>query len=83
MPATLDRLGEAGARLVIIEMPPALTDAIRSVMRYADFVLVPTQDGITDLKAIGRTVQLSANWIVRMRGDVPLRVEIRSTGVTG
>src|SRR5512144_460697 len=37
---------------------PALTDAIRSVMRYANFVLVPTQDGITDLKAIGRTVQL-------------------------
>jgi chromosome partitioning protein len=58
LPATLDRLGDAGARLVIIDTPPALTDAIRSVMRYANFVLVPTQDGITDLKAIGRTVQL-------------------------
>jgi chromosome partitioning protein len=58
LPATLDRLGDAGARLVIIDTPPALTGAIRSVMRYANFVLVPTQDGITDLKAIGRTVQL-------------------------
>lgn len=27
-------------------------------MRHANFVLVSTQDGITDLKAIGRTVQL-------------------------
>lgn len=58
LPATLDRLGEAGARLVVIDTPPALTDAIRSVMQHADFILVPTQDGITDLKAIGRTVQL-------------------------
>src|SRR6266700_2884720 len=45
LPATLDRLGEAGARLVIIDTPPALTDAIRSVMQYANFILVPTQDG--------------------------------------
>lgn len=58
LPATLERLGDAGARLVIIDTPPALTDAIRAVIRHADFVLVPTQDGITDLKAIGRTVQL-------------------------
>jgi chromosome partitioning protein len=58
LPETLARLGEAGAKLVVIDTPPALTDAIRSVMQHADFVLVPTQDGITDLKAIGRTVQL-------------------------
>jgi chromosome partitioning protein len=58
LPETLERLGEAGARLVVIDTPPALTHAIHSVMQHADFVLVPTQDGITDLKAIGRTVQL-------------------------
>ncbi|MFI5268641.1 MAG: ArsA-related P-loop ATPase [Chloroflexota bacterium] len=58
LPETLARLGQAGAKLVVIDTPPALTDAIRSVMQHADFVLVPTQDGITDLKAIGRTVQL-------------------------
>jgi chromosome partitioning protein len=58
LPRTLERLGEAGAKLVVIDTPPALTDAIHSVMQHADFVLVPTQDGITDLKAIGRTVQL-------------------------
>lgn len=58
LPETLARLGEARARLVVIDTPPALTDAIHAVMQHADFVLVPTQDGITDLKAIGRTVQL-------------------------
>lgn len=58
LPETLARLGEAGAKLIVIDTPPALTEAIRSVIRHADFVLVPTQDGITDLKAIGRTVQL-------------------------
>lgn len=58
LPSTLDRLGRAGARLIIIDTPPALTDAIKSVIQHADFVLVPTQDGITDLKAIGRTVEL-------------------------
>ncbi len=58
LPDTLTRLGEAGARLIVIDTPPALTEAIRAVIQHADFVLVPTQDGITDLKAIGRTVEL-------------------------
>ena len=58
LPGTLERLGQAGARLVVIDTPPALTEAIAAVVRHADFVLIPTQDGITDLRAIGRTVQL-------------------------
>lgn len=58
LPATLDRLGAAGVRLVVIDTPPALTDAIRAVIQHADFVLVPTQDGKTDIAAIGSTVQL-------------------------
>lgn len=58
LPATLERLGTAGVRLVVIDTPPALTDAIRAVIEHADFVLVPTQDGKTDLAAIGSTVRL-------------------------
>jgi chromosome partitioning protein len=58
LPATLDRLGATGVRLVVIDTPPALTDAIRAVVEHADFVLVPTQDGKTDIAAIGSTVQL-------------------------
>jgi chromosome partitioning protein len=58
LPSTLDRLGAAGVRLVVVDTPPALTDAIRTVLEYADFVLVPTQDGKTDLTAIASTVRL-------------------------
>lgn len=58
LPATLERLGAVGVRLVVIDTPPALTDAIRAVIEHADFVLVPTQDGKTDLAAIGSTVRL-------------------------
>ena len=58
LPATLDRLGAAGIRLVVVDTPPALTDAIRAVVEHADFVLIPTQDGKTDITAIGNTVRL-------------------------
>lgn len=58
LPATLDRLGAAGVRMVAVDTPPALTDAIRAVLEFADFVLIPTQDGKADLAAVGSTVQL-------------------------
>ena len=58
LPPTLDRLGAAGVRLVVVDTPPALTDAIRAVLGFADFVLIPTQDGKADLAAVGSTVQL-------------------------
>jgi chromosome partitioning protein len=56
--ATLDRLGAAGIRLMVVDTPPALTDAIQAVIEYADFVLIPTQDGKTDIAAISSTVRL-------------------------
>lgn len=58
LPATLERLGAGGVRLVVIDTPPAMTDAIRAVIEHADFVLIPTQDGKTDLAAIGSTVRM-------------------------
>lgn len=61
LPATLDRLGAAGVRLVVVDTPPALTEAIRAVLEHADFVLIPTQDGKADLAAVGDTVRLVRN----------------------
>ena len=58
LPATLDRLGAAGIRLMVVDTPPALTDAIQAVIEHADFVLIPTQDGKTDIAAISSTVRL-------------------------
>lgn len=58
LPATLDRLAAAGVRLLVVDTPPALTDAIREVLQFADFVLIPTQDGKADLAAVGSTVRL-------------------------
>lgn len=58
LPATLDRLGAAGIRLMVVDTPPALTDAIQAVIGFADFVLIPTQDGKTDIAAISSTVRL-------------------------
>lgn len=58
LPPTLDRLGGAGVRLVVVDTPPALTEAIRAVLEFADFVLIPTQDGKADLAAVGDTVRL-------------------------
>lgn len=61
LPATLDRLGAGGVRLVVVDTPPALTEAIRAVLEHADFVLIPTQDGKADLAAVGDTVRLVRN----------------------
>src|SRR3954451_13237929 len=62
LPATVDRLGAAGVRLIVVDTPPALTDAIREVLGSADFVLIPTQDGKADLAAVGSTVVSCAGW---------------------
>jgi len=58
LPATLDRLGQSGVRLVVIDTPPANTDSIRAVLAHADFVVIPCQDGKTDMRAVGKTVSM-------------------------
>jgi len=58
LPLVLDRLGDAGVRLVVIDTPPANTDSIRAVLAHADFVLVPCQDGKTDMRAVTKTVAM-------------------------
>jgi chromosome partitioning protein len=56
--ATLARCGERGARLVVIDTPPAMTEPLRDILAHADFVLIPTQDGRADLVAIKGTVAM-------------------------
>lgn len=56
--ATLRQLREAGTALVVIDTPPALSEAIAAVIRIADLVLVPTRPSPHDLRSVGSTLDL-------------------------
>jgi chromosome partitioning protein len=56
--STLKRCGDGGARLVVIDTPPANSDSLRKILEHADFVLIPSQDGISDINAIKKTVAM-------------------------
>ncbi|MYL85313.1 AAA family ATPase [Desulfovibrio aerotolerans] len=55
----LEALGQIGFSFAFIDTPPAITEAIRSVVAQADFVLIPTRPSPHDLRAVGRTVELA------------------------
>jgi chromosome partitioning protein len=59
---TLERdiavLRESGIRFLIIDTPPAITRAIRDVIRVADMVLIPTRPSPHDLRAVAATVAM-------------------------
>lgn len=59
LPEKLKALGEAGFRYALVDTPPAITDAIRTVVRRADFVIIPVRPSPHDLRAVGRTVELA------------------------
>lgn len=59
LPTKLEALAAAGVRLVIIDTPPAITAAIRDVVRLADLVLIPTRPSPHDLRAVGSTVDIA------------------------
>lgn len=59
LPAKLQALQSAGVALAVIDTPPAITEAIRDVVRQADFVLIPTRPSPHDLRAVGRTVDIA------------------------
>jgi chromosome partitioning protein len=56
--ATLDAAGRAGIRLVIIDTPPAASDAIHSIIECSDLVIIPVIPSPNDLRAVGETVEL-------------------------
>ena len=58
LPEKLKALGEAGFRHALVDTPPAITDAIRAVVRRADFVVIPVKASPHDLRAVGRTVEI-------------------------
>jgi len=61
----LEELHRGGIGLVLIDTPPAITSAIREVMRVADLVVMPVRPSPHDLDAIGATIDLA------QAGNVP------------
>jgi chromosome partitioning protein len=55
----LKHLKQQGIRLVVIDTPPAITDAISHVIANADLVIVPTRPSPHDLRAVGATIDLA------------------------
>jgi chromosome partitioning protein len=56
--ATLVALEDAGVELVIIDTPPAATEAIQSIIAESDLAIVPVIPSPNDLRAIGETLDL-------------------------
>lgn len=59
LPARLEELRNSDVELVLIDTPPAITSAIREVMRVADLVVMPVRPSPHDLDAIGGTIDLA------------------------
>ena len=54
----LEILRSHGVKLLVIDTPPALSDAIGEVVRLADLVLIPSRPSPHDLRSVGATVEL-------------------------
>jgi len=54
----LEALRAQGIRLVVIDTPPAVTGTIRSVVAFADLVVIPTRPSPHDLRAVGATLDI-------------------------
>lgn len=59
LPAKLEALAGAGFKLAVIDTPPAITDAIKGVVKLADLVLIPARPSPHDLRAVGSTVDIA------------------------
>lgn len=58
LPAAISALRADGFKLVFIDTPPAVTEAISDVVEIADLVLIPTRPSPHDLRAVGATVDI-------------------------
>lgn len=61
LPGKLAALKDAGFALAVIDTPPAITTAIRDVVKLADLVLIPTRPSPHDLRAVGSTVDIATD----------------------
>ncbi|TQV70821.1 AAA family ATPase [Denitrobaculum tricleocarpae] len=57
----IERMREAGIKLLVIDTPPAITDTIADVVDVADLIVIPTRPSPHDLRAAGATVELVEN----------------------
>ncbi len=55
------RLRDLGIRILFIDTPPALSEAISQVVGLADLVVIPTRPSPHDLRSIGATAELVAH----------------------
>ena len=58
LPAKLKALDEAGYAFAFVDTPPAITEAIRAVVKTADYVLIPVKPSPHDLRSVGSTVEI-------------------------
>jgi chromosome partitioning protein len=58
LPHKLRELEAAGYAVAIIDTPPAITKAIRTVVATAHLVVIPVRPSPHDLRAVGSTVEL-------------------------
>jgi chromosome partitioning protein len=57
--SAMRQLEQAGIKLVIIDTPPAITDAISHVISLSDLILVPCRPSPHDLRSVGATADLA------------------------
>jgi chromosome partitioning protein len=57
--SAIQQLENSGIKLVVIDTPPAITDAISHVISLADLVLVPCRPSPHDLRSVGATADLA------------------------
>jgi chromosome partitioning protein len=56
--SALQKLERAGMKLVVIDTPPAITDAISHVISLSDLIVVPCRPSPHDLRSVGATADL-------------------------
>jgi chromosome partitioning protein len=57
--SAMEQLKASGIKLVVIDTPPAITDAISHVISLADLILVPCRPSPHDLRSVGATADLA------------------------
>ena len=57
--SAMQQLEQSGIKLVIIDTPPAITDAISHVISLSDLILVPCRPSPHDLRSVGATADLA------------------------